>query len=479
VRSGLTGSLNTTRPFQVVGFDIVKLTKSDGGNEYLLTMIDHFSRYPLAVPIPDRQMKTVVQALHTHLICVFGVPEALLSDLEKSFTSEVTKGLLQKLGITKLNTSGYMPTGNSRCERLHRYLNASLTMFVNERKTDWDQYIDSVLFAYRTSMCTSTGFTPFELVFNRKASMPPDVVYTVDGKQIQEEYRRGITVSQSMKEAYQLARERQVEVARKNKGYRDVNRKAVTFGEGSAVFIYDEVYDRGKARKLRYRFSGPHLVVKKGTNDNLYWIQRCDGKGLQLINVARLIKANVHNADLGEPLGKMDFEEGASEDEGDSEEKENGEEEQNDDGVVIELERRGDRLRRVPVVGEVVVVDVSNRLLHVEGAEMGENIDGRSFSMGVVTEVEGAQLILHWMGTYGGDPFKGEWKRTFVDTDNKRLHVNSSLKSKYDNWFTCHWVYLFDIIGEPFELLEGGHSSQPRGVGGTRTAATHDEPSMG
>ena len=77
--------------------------------------------------------------------------------------------------------------------------------------------------------------------------------------------------------------------------------------------------------------------------------------------------------------------------------------------------------------------------------------------MGVVTEVEGAQLILHWMGTYGGDPFKGEWKRTFVDTDNKRLHVNSSLKSKYDNWFTCHWVYLFDIIGEPFELLEGGH----------------------
>ena len=306
-RNGLTGNLNTTRPFQVVGFDIVKLTKSESGNQYLLTMIDHFSRYPLAVPIPNRKMETVVQALHSHLICVFGMPSALLSDQERAFTSEVTKGLLRKLGIAKLDTSGYMPTGNSRCERFHRYLNASLTMFVDERKADWEKYIDSILFAYRTSMCTSTGFTPFELVFGRKASLPPDILYTVDGKQMQEEYRRGIATSDSVREAYSMARERQVEVSLRNKDRRDKDRKKVNFKEGSAVFIFDQVYDKEGARKLRYRFSGPHIVVKQGANFNLYWIQRCDKKELQLVNVGRLIKANVYNSDLGEPLGAKDF----------------------------------------------------------------------------------------------------------------------------------------------------------------------------
>ena len=181
-RAGYTGSLNTTRAFQVVGFDIVKLARSKKGNMYLLTMVDHFSRYPLAVPMPDRKLSTVVQALHSHLLCVFGMPDALLSDLEKKFVSNVARELLKKMGITKLDTIGYHPEGNSRVERWHRYLNAALTMFVNEHVDDWESYVDSLLFAYRTSMCTSTGFSPFELVFNRRAVMTPDVVYTADGK---------------------------------------------------------------------------------------------------------------------------------------------------------------------------------------------------------------------------------------------------------------------------------------------------------
>jgi hypothetical protein len=201
-------------------------------------------------------------------------------------------------------------------------------------------------------------------------------------------------------------------------------------------------------------------VVKKGTNDNLYWVQRCDGKGLQLVNVARLIRANVHNSDLGEPLGKMDFGVGDVDEESGSEEEEDQDENREGEQVIVELEKDGDQLRRVPVVGEIVAVDVSKRLLHVQDAEMGANVEGRSFSVGVVTEVEGAQLILHWMGTYSRDPFRGEWKPTFVDTDGKRIHVRSSLKTRYDNWFTCHWVYLFDIIGEPFDLLENGHLPQ-------------------
>jgi len=470
-RQGLTGSLDTTRPFQVVGFDIVKLTKSESGNEYLLTMIDHFSRYPLAVAIPNRKIKTVVQALHSHLICVFGIPEALLSDQEKSFTSKVTEGLLRKLGIQKLNTSGYLPTGNSRCERFHRYLNASLTMFVNDKKSDWEDYIDSILFAYRTSMCTSTGFTPFELVFGRKATLPPDVVYTVDGKQIQEEYKRGVRVSDSIKEAYKMARERQIDVRIKNKNLRDKGRKVATFQDGCPVFLFDQVYDKQGAKKLQYKFSGPHIVVKQGANENLYWVQRCDKKELQLANVGRLIKANVYNSDLGEPLGKSDFgveEEVEQEVEEEEENQDNefweaqgedAEEEQHasaEKEVQIELEQENASARKIPLEGDIVVVNVAGRELHVEGeVQISENIEGRSFSVGQVLVVEGADMTLHWLGTYSKDPLKGEWKKSYVHNKDKRIrHTGRASGLPYDSWETAHWIKIFDIIGEPFQMLE-------------------------
>ena len=443
-RSGLTGSLSTEEPFQIVGFDILKLTRSDRGNNYLLTIIDHFSRYPLAIPIPDRSMPTVVRALFSNFVCIFGMPKVLLSDMEKSFVSGVTRGLLEKLGIRKVNTTGYSPQGNSVVERFHRFLNASLTMFVNEKGTDWEDYVDSVLFAYRTSMCTSTGFSPFELIFGRKAVLPPDLVYTVDGKQVQEEFKRGISVSDSLKEAYRMARERQARVVLKNKVRRDKNRKYVEFKQGDGVFIYDEAYDTEKPGKLQFLFSGPHVVVRKGVSPNIYWVQRVDKRDPQQVNVNRLVLANVYNSDLGEPLGTHDFSAQGNIDD-DWEELEGGEEEPT--------------LRLLPKEGDIVAVDVSEEFVQRQSDEWDEmeedteNLDGRPFSIGEVLRVDGAQVQLHWMGSYDTKNFGGIWRRTYVDKrDNRRVHEKSSRKLPYTSLMTGHKVSLYDVIGNPFQL---------------------------
>ena len=443
-RSGLTGSLSTEKPFQIVGFDILKLTQSDRGNNYLLTVIDHFSRYPLAIPIRDRSMPTVVQALFSNLVCIFGMPTVLLSDMEKSFVSEVTQGLLAKLGIRKVNTTGYSPTGNSVVERFHRFLNASLTMFVNKKGTDWEDYVDSVLFAYRTSMCTSTGFSPFELIFGRKAVLPPDLVYTVDGKQIQEEFKRGISVSDSIREAYRMTRERQARVALQNKSRRDKGRKHVEFQSGDGVFIYDEAYDKAKPGKLQFLFSGPHVVIRQGISPNIYWVQRSDKKTPQQVNVNRLVIANVYNFDLGEPLGAHDF--SPDLDVEDEQKEGEGEEEE-------------PTLRLLPKEGDIIVVDVSEEFVEKQSDEWDEmeedteNLDGRPFSVGRVLKIEGAQLQLHWLGSYTSKDFRGVWRHTYVDSrDNKRVHEKASRKKPYTNLVSGHRVTLYNMIGNPFQL---------------------------
>ena len=47
-----------------------------------------------------------------------------------------------------------------------------LRRMVGDHKSNWHQTLFSALWAYRTSMKTATGFTPFQLVYGLEAVLP-------------------------------------------------------------------------------------------------------------------------------------------------------------------------------------------------------------------------------------------------------------------------------------------------------------------
>ena len=144
-----------TSPFERVSIDIVgaqAYKKTAAGNTCILTIIDHFTSWPEAIPLPDSQASTVADALWTALICRHGVPKVLLSDRGKQFTGKVLHHLNKRLGTKAVFTTPYHPQGNGKVERFHRTLNNSLATLVNKSHSNWDRHVDSVLFAYRTSV---------------------------------------------------------------------------------------------------------------------------------------------------------------------------------------------------------------------------------------------------------------------------------------------------------------------------------------
>jgi hypothetical protein len=54
-------------------------------------------------------------------------------------------------------------------------LKRALEKLVNTRQNDWDVLLKHVLFAYRTSEYASTKYTPFYLMFGRKARIPVEL----------------------------------------------------------------------------------------------------------------------------------------------------------------------------------------------------------------------------------------------------------------------------------------------------------------
>lgn len=51
-------------------------------------------------------------------------------------------------------------------------LKEAILQMVTEKQAEWDDFLDPVLFLFRTSINPTTKFTPYSLMFNRKANLP-------------------------------------------------------------------------------------------------------------------------------------------------------------------------------------------------------------------------------------------------------------------------------------------------------------------
>ena len=98
---------------------------SQGNSSYILTCIDHFTRWPEAQPISDITAKTVAQAFVHIWISCFGVP-SMVTDRRQHFESALWSTLMQLMGCKHICTTSYHPIANGMIECFHHQLKSIL-----------------------------------------------------------------------------------------------------------------------------------------------------------------------------------------------------------------------------------------------------------------------------------------------------------------------------------------------------------------
>jgi len=81
-----------------------------------MAVVDSATRYLWLIPLRNKTAETVANALYEDIIARTSVPSMILTDLGKEFTAEILDRLYERLGITRLRTSGYHPQCDSKCE---------------------------------------------------------------------------------------------------------------------------------------------------------------------------------------------------------------------------------------------------------------------------------------------------------------------------------------------------------------------------
>lgn len=87
----------------------------------------------------------------------------------------MTRLLCDRWSITQKVSPLEQPQLNPLHDCTGPLLKEAVVQMVTEKQADWDDFLDPVLFLFRTSANPTTKFTPYSLMFNRKANLPNEV----------------------------------------------------------------------------------------------------------------------------------------------------------------------------------------------------------------------------------------------------------------------------------------------------------------
>jgi len=245
-------------PYSVISMDFCgPFIESPRENKFVLVVSDLMTRHVTAIATPNNTAETTAMALYREIFCKYGVCSTLITDQGTHFNNHLMSALTHLFGYNHIYSTAYHPQTNAVTERFNASMKVQISKLEDKHHNNWDDYLDSVVFAYNTSKHKTTQFSPFELLFGRSPQLPIDPrpqVYTFDRPNVCFENLQRI-----LKVYHQQAKHHIITQQHNNKTRYDKHRPNPHYQVGDRVFT--RIFAaRGK---LDPRYSSePHIITQ-------------------------------------------------------------------------------------------------------------------------------------------------------------------------------------------------------------------------
>jgi len=166
LRPPLGKAPETVRLFQRIFIDFLgPYPRSRSGNIGIFIVLDHFSKFLFLKPVKKINASVVIKYLEGELFMTFGVPETVVSDNGSQFRSEAFQKLMKSYEISHM-TAVHSPQANAS-ERVNRSVISAIRAYLRPDQKDWDEYLNRICCALRTSIHASLGTTPYYMAFGQ------------------------------------------------------------------------------------------------------------------------------------------------------------------------------------------------------------------------------------------------------------------------------------------------------------------------
>jgi transposase InsO family protein len=289
---GQLASRPPTKAWELISMDFCgPYPKSVHGNQYVLVIIDQFTKYVHLTPCKHANARTAYRALYEKIICNYGTPDKLLTDNGSHFRNKYMAAICAMFGIYHTFSSPYYPQGDGQVERFMRNMNDSLAALTSGRVDTWCDYVAGVQSAYNATPHAATFAAPYEMLYGhpppplvRLRHVLPQVHVTKDAteeiallKAPMEEIRKRVRT--------QIERSWLQRAIAYNKGRTKVN---VVVGNRCLIRLNPSQLASQTAGKLKFRWSEPVLVTAVKQSGKAFDVKTGDGR-IFVVNATRML----------------------------------------------------------------------------------------------------------------------------------------------------------------------------------------------
>ena len=168
----------TFEPFEKWGMDFLgPINPPSKQRSYIIVCIDYLTKWVETNAIKAATEEKVAEFLRENIFYKYAYPRELVTDQGSQFTSNLIEDFLAHHKIKHKTFTPYHPQANGQVEVTNRALEGILTKVVSSSRKDWADRLVEATWTYNTTWKTTTGFTPYEVVYGKKALLSIEFKY--------------------------------------------------------------------------------------------------------------------------------------------------------------------------------------------------------------------------------------------------------------------------------------------------------------
>jgi len=308
-------------PFAEISVDILNLPAPDCyGNAYIVTIVDTFTRFLFAVPVPD---KTAINAGRAILqsIGIFGAPITIRSDGGGEFVGDIIKSIEVMTDVKHHRIQPYIHTGNSIAERTNRSILEHMRTLIWDKRLlfngehMWSDVLPMACRIVNSTFNSSIGCSPASLLFGDNVDMDRCILSSPPKVSKSDAYDYALQLSQNQRHLLEISEEYQDKLhakalAKWRQEHKGTNPLLAVLEKGSdpqnnpTTWIVAKIPDDAPHNKLKPKWSGPYVLMgfKK---DSLSMLRMWDTVSKK-VREAPLNSVAIWNCDFGDSREDME-----------------------------------------------------------------------------------------------------------------------------------------------------------------------------
>ena len=260
-------------PWEDLSMDfVVALPRTQRGKDSIMVVVDRFSKMAHFISChTTHDASKIADLFFREVVRLHGIPKTLVSDRDPKFLSHFWRSLWSKLGTKLLFSTSHHPQTDGQTEVINKVLGNILRALVSTHLKDWDLQLAHAEFTYNRSPSSTTGHTPFEVLYGINPLIPLDLT------SLPLDFKPSVDANEKVKQMKKLHEAIRIQIVKANekiKNKANKHRKPKLFQPGDLVWIHlrKDRFPSKRKSKLAPRADGPFEIVEK-VNDNAYKVE--------------------------------------------------------------------------------------------------------------------------------------------------------------------------------------------------------------